>query len=397
MDDVELYFNASNGGEITEYYDVSVDPNRSRNLVNLGWKPYYNLLPLFSSLFYKPGYPDLVFSTGGDAGARLWLLGNTSEYVILQSSSRIVNRVGQVAKDVSGNAIYVNSTWIIHDNGLVSVERTFYVPRYVTIPPGWRWYPFYVTRRAGFTPNATFYMFNTTYGFSSVVNETTYKDIFSLFPILYGDTRDVFGVAFPFFNASLGGDGAHNILVAYKYDELVSVDEWRADNYHSNKNSVTEGGAVHEFSEAMQVSTHTYHAVLNFTHQPTDEESVQSFAGYYAENAEMALVMECSVTTNKDLYQPGDDYAFYGSGLAYYNLTELEARLTVKDGSNRLIYRQDYGPANIMAGQVFNLTLLEGTVGLDAVPGNYTVSLQISSPFGIVIASSSRMITVSES
>ena len=104
--------------------------------------------------------------------------------------------------------------------------------------------------------------------------------------------------------------------------------------------------------------------------------------------------MKCAVTTNKDVYKPGDYYVFYGSGVSYYSLTELTARLTVMNSSNRIVYRRDYGPGNIAAGQTFNLTLLEGTVGPDAVPGNYTVLLRIFSPFGIVIASSSRAITV---
>src|SRR4030043_1959315 len=51
--DIELYFNATNGGEITEYFDLTADPARSKNLVNMKWKPFYNLLPLFSSIFYK--------------------------------------------------------------------------------------------------------------------------------------------------------------------------------------------------------------------------------------------------------------------------------------------------------------------------------------------------------
>src|SRR4030042_7198757 len=51
--DIELYFNATNGGEITEYFDLTVDPSRSRNLVNMRWKPFYNLLQLFASIFYN--------------------------------------------------------------------------------------------------------------------------------------------------------------------------------------------------------------------------------------------------------------------------------------------------------------------------------------------------------
>lgn len=391
--DIEFYFNATNGGEITEYFDLAIDPDR--NLVNIRWKPWCNLLPLFTSLFYKPPYPGLVLSTGGDPNAKLWLIGNTSEYVILQSSSRIMSRAGEVAKDTRGNAIYVNSTWIIRDTGLISVERTFFVPSYATVPPGWRWYPFYLTRTAGFNYNGTFYMFNTTYAYASVVNPATYRDNFSLFSLLPEDTSYVFGVALPFSNTSIGGDGTHNILIAYKYDELMNVDEWRSDNYYSERNKITESGAVYEFSEAINVSTHTYHMIVNFTHQSISEESVQSFANYYAENTSMALLMESSVTTNKELYKPGDYYAFYGSGISYYSFTDLTARLTVKNSSNRIVYLRNYGPGDITAGQTFNLTLLKGTVSPS--PDNYTLMFQIFSPFGIVVSSSSKTITVTVS
>ena len=132
--------------------------------------------------------------------------------------------------------------------------------------------------------------------------------------------------------------------------------------------------------------------IVNFTHQPIDEESVQSFANYYAEDKSIALLMDSSVTTNKEVYNPGDDYAFNGSGISYYNLTGLTARLTVKNSSNRTVYRRDYGPGDITAGQTFNLTLLKGTVSPS--PDNYTLTFQIFSAFGIVISSSSKTITV---
>jgi len=394
--DIEFYFNATNGGEITEYFDLLVDPSRLNNLANIGWKPYYNLLPLFTSLFYNP-YSGKVLSTGGDSSAMVELIANTSEYVILQTSSRIMSRSGEIARDLFGNVIYVTSTWIIRSSGVVSVERTFFVPAYATIPSGWRWYPFYLTRTAGFNYNGTFYMFNTTYAYASVVNEAIYKDVFGLFPLLPNDTRRVFGVALPFSNTSIGGDGTHNILVAYKYDELMNVDKWRSDNYYSERTKVTETGAVYEFSKATNVSTHTYHMIVNFTHQPLDEESVQSFANYYAENTSMALLMESSVTTNKDLYKPGDYYAFYGSGISYYKLTGLTARLTVKNSSNRTVYQRNYGPGNISANQTFNVTLLTGTIGPDSVPDEYTLLLQLFSPVGIVIASGSKVITIAPS
>ena len=390
--DIELYFNATNGGEITEYFDLTVDPSRSRNLVNLGWKPFYNLLPLFASMFYKPPNATLVLSTGGDPNAKLWLISNTSEYVILQSSSRIMDRAGGVVRDTYGNAIYVNSTWIIHDTGLISVERTFLAPSYSTFSSGWRWYPFYLTRTAGSNYNFTFYMFNTTYACTQVVNEAIYRDSFAAFRPLPNDTRHVFGVALPFSNTSLGGDGTHNILIAYKYDELINADQWKSDNYYSTTRKITEAGAGYEFNKTTNISTHTYHMIVNFTHQPINEESVRSLANYYADNPSIALPMECSVTANKDVYKPGDYYAFYGSGISHYGLTRLTARFTVTNSLNWIMYRRDYGPSNITAEQTFNLTLLKGTVAPS--PGNYTLLFQIFSQFGIVISSSSKTITV---
>jgi len=393
-DEFEFYFNKTNGGEITEYFDLMVDPSRSRNLANIGWKPYYILLPLFASLFYRPPNPEKVFSTGGDANAELWLIGNTSEYAILQSSSRVMSRSGEVTRDAYGNVIYVNSTWVIRASGLVSVERTFFVPNYMTIMPGWRWYPFYLTRRAGFNYDGTFYIFNTTYTHVSVVNEEIYRDIFGLFPLLPNDTRRVFGVALPFSNTSIGGDGAHNILIAYKYDEMLNVNEWRSDNYHSQRNNITESGAVHEFSKATNVSAHTYHIMVNFTRQRIDERSVQDFAKYHANNAKASCLLQTNVTTSKSTYSHGDSYKIYGSGVSYYNLTEITAKLAIEDSVGQVIFLKNYGPGNLTEGQRFNATLFNGTVPPSARKGNYTIAFQIFSSVGIIIASDRKTIEV---
>jgi hypothetical protein len=173
---------------------------------------------------------------------------------------------------------------------------------------------------------------------------------------------------------------------------MINADQWKSDNYYSTKNNITEAGAVYEFSKTTNISTHIFHMIVNFTHQPIDEKSIQSFANYYADNPSIALPMEISVTTNKDLYKPGDYYAFYGSGTSHYDLTHLTARLTVTNSSNWIMYRRDYGPANIAAEQTFNLTLLKGIVA--PYPDNYTILFQIFSPFGMVLSSSSKTITV---
>jgi hypothetical protein len=235
-------------------------------------------------------------------------------------------------------------------------------------------------------------MFNTTYVYDQIVNAAIYRDMFNVFRLLPNDTRQVFGIALPFSNTSIGGDGTHNILLAYKYDELTNVDQWRSDNYYSQRNNITEGGAVYEFSEATRVPTHTYHMIINFTHQPMDAKSIQDFANYYADNPSVALPIDCSVTTNKELYKPGEYYAFYGSGISHYNFAGISARLIATNSLGRIVYQQSYGPGNIAAGQTFNLTLLKGTVG--ASLGYYTILFQIFSPVGIVLSSSSKTITV---
>lgn len=392
VNDIELYFNATNGGEITQYYDLFIDPNRSRNLVNNGWEPYYNLLPLFTSLFYNP-YSSRILSTGGDSDAMVSLIANSSEYVILQTSSRIMSRSGEIAKDAYGNVILINSTWVIRSSGLVSVERIF-SSGYVNVPSGWRWYPFYLTRTVGFDYNGTFLVFNTTSTFISVVNEETYSNAYSSFPIFPNDTNHVFGVAAPFSNMSIGGDGGHNILMLYKHDELFNIDEWKSDNYQSSSYGVTEFGAIHEFSNKTVLKATTYHIVINFTHEPLNEIVVQNFAKYYASNTSMSSLMNCSVTTNKQVYSPGDSFVIYGSGTAYYNLTGLMAKLIIKNSLDGTIYQQSYGPGNITSGQLFFLTLLTGKVGSDVATGNYAVTFQILSSAKIMIASDSEVITV---
>jgi hypothetical protein len=393
MNDVELFFNASNGGEITQYYDSSVDPSRSRNLVNIGWQPYFNLLPLFTSIFYNP-YSNDIYTTGGDNSATLTLATNTSEYIILQAASRVISISGRVAKDVNGNVIYVNSTWIIHNSGLISVERTFCVGNHAAVPSGWRWYPFYFTRRAGFDYNGTFYMFNTTNTYESMVNQATYRNVFSKFSLLPNDTNHVFGIALPFSNTSIGGDGAHNMIIAYKYDELVKADQWRTDNYYSRSNGIIESGAIYEFNKVVNFSTHTYHMMVNFTHQPLDSRAVQDFAIYCTNNTSTMHLVETSLNTDKPVYTSGDSYTFYASGICHYNLTHVVARLTVRDGVGKVILVRNFGPGSLTEEQNFNATLLKGTVGSTSKKGNYTITFQIFLYSGIVVASDSKTISV---
>jgi hypothetical protein len=123
-----------------------------------------------------------------------------------------------------------------------------------------------------------------------------------------------------------------------------------------------------------------------------DQETIRDFANYYADNPSIASSIESSVTTNKDLYNPGQYYAFYGSGISHHDFTGISARLIVTNSLDKVVYQRSYGPGNIAAGQTFNLTLLKGTVAPST--NNYTILFQILSKFGIVLSSSSKTITV---
>lgn len=390
--DVELYFNASNGGEITEYYDLSLDPLRSRNLVNISLgRPFYNLFPLFTSCFYN-SYKGIVLSAGGDSDATVALIANTSEYIILQSSSRIMSHTGLVAKDSEGNPIYMNTTWVIHSNGSFFIERTFCAKASVLIPQGWRWYPFYLTRVMGFSQNGTFYLFNTTYMSTHLVDDETYINKYSHFPIIPTDERGVFGIAVPFSNTTVGGDGGHSIIIAYRHRELMDANEWRSDNFHSAKHQVTESGPVHEFEECLNVSSHTYHMQVKFTHQPVHDGSVKEFAVGFANYTRAWSLLECAVITEKTAYFPGEKLVIQANGTSYYNITNIIGKLLITDTNGEIVYAKHYGPTNLNGGQTFSKILFNQIV--QPRPGNYTATFQIYSSAGILIASDSTAINV---
>jgi len=394
-DKLEFYFNASNGGEITEYYDLHVDPLRRRNLVDLSLGCYHNLLPLFATMFYyspSDSPTGFLISTAGDPVATVEMMANTSQYLILQTSSRIMSHDGLIARDAGGNVIRVNSTWIIYSNASIFVERTLSMGSYATVPPLWRWYPFYLTRVLGFDYNGTFYMFNTTVTQTFVTNKDEYTWRYLDLPQFLNDTNSVFGVAVPFANTSIGGDGTHNFLLAYKYSDLINVNEWRSDNF--NQASATETGAVHKFSEAFNISTHTYHMMMRFTHQPIDENNVRDFLKFFASVTRKYYLMEINVKTDKSVYNRGDSYAIYGSGLSYYNLTGVSSKLTVKDSLGTVILTKYYRPSDLIEGHAFNRTLRRGTVSQGSKTGNYTITLQTYSSLGIIIASDSQTIQV---
>jgi hypothetical protein len=279
--DAEFYFNATNGGEITEYYDLSVDPQRLRNLANISIPGDLmgNLWPLFTSALYSP-YVHSDYTTGGDSNATVNLVdADTNDHIILYTTSRMMNRLGSVMRDSSGSPVYINTTWIFNKRtGLISVERTFSSSSSLHLPAGWRWYPFYLTRNNGFDYNGTFYMFNTRSAKTVIVNDELYVNSYDLFPTFPDDPNGVFGIAMPFSNTSIEGDGTHNVIIIYNYNGLVDVSEWKSDTYNGERHSITECGAVHEFNTAYNVSAHTYHVVLHFTHQPVNEYNVIKYA-----------------------------------------------------------------------------------------------------------------------
>jgi hypothetical protein len=135
--------------------------------------------------------------------------------------------------------------------------------------------------------------------------------------------------------------------------------------------------------------------IVNFTHSHVNEENVPSYASYYADDTSIAHLMECSVESNKDIYYVGDQYVFYGRIKSFYDLPDLSLTFTViKNSDDQVIYERVYGPGDIEAGRVYYPVFLRSTVGAGASHEEYTLMLQVSSSPGIVIASSSKVITV---
>jgi hypothetical protein len=135
--------------------------------------------------------------------------------------------------------------------------------------------------------------------------------------------------------------------------------------------------------------------IVNFSHSHINEDTVPSFASHYADDTSIAHLMECSIKSNKDVYYIGDQYVFYGRIKSFYNLPDLFVTFTViKNSDDQVIYQKDYGPADIEAGRIYYPVFLRSQVGAGAPYEEYTIKLQVSSSYGVVIASSSKIITV---
>jgi hypothetical protein len=315
FNDAEFYFNASNGGEITEYYDLSIDPLRTRNLANITLGgDFQNLWPLFASGIYNPHadfLPKPDYATGGDLNAKVRLIKETNDQIIIYTSSKMINLAGLSANDFDGFPVYVNTTWIFDKKtGLISVGRTFSIISTLNLPAGWRLYSFYMTRTTGFDYNGTYYLFNTTYVNTTIVNRETYKNSYARYSVFPTDSHGISGIAAPFSNTSIGGDGGHNMIVIY-YNGLVDIDEWKCDCFNVGPlYDFSEWGPVHEFDKPVNITTHTYYAVVNFTHQPINETNVIKYAKYVESHYPF---IEINLTKDKDIKER-HSLQFYSKG-----------------------------------------------------------------------------------
>lgn len=391
--DAEFYFNATNGGEITEYYDLIIDPSRSRNLANIDifGRLQGNLYPLFTSAIYNP-YIQSDYSTGGDYNAKVSLLEETNDSITVFTASRIMNRIGLTAKDSYNNPVYINTSWTFDkQTGLIFVERTFSTGSSFNLPQGWRWYPFYFTRNNGFTNNGTFYFFNTTFTKTVTTTPASYENRYNLFPVFPHDDKGIFGVAMPFVNKNIEGDGTHNAIVIYNEDELVNVTEWKSDTSNNLTNwNITWAGAVHEFNKPVNITTHTYHAVVRFTHEPVNEKNVQKYARYVDS---IYPLMEINLTTNKDVYRRGEPYTISVSGTSNQNLSNITSKLTAANDTG-IYFEKKYKTYSYTKGETFSALLADGYIQANDTAGNRTFSFQLVSQTGAIIATDSKSIII---
>jgi hypothetical protein len=399
----ELYFNATNGAEITGYYDLKYDPYRNNNLVlpsNQGFQPSngtQNLSPLFCSGLYDPFVPNFKVdsTTGGDPNATLAILGsgtqNGTDYVILQATARIMDVGGGVFEDVHGNTIYVKSTWLIRSDGKMFVERTLYIPDYVVMPANYNWYPFYCIRTNAFDVSATYYLFNTTYAYTYSVTRQTYQENWTALPELPSDNTGYFGIAGPFSSA----DGTNNIVLAYDLG-LSNISEWKSDTFQSDKSGYggDEFGAVHEFTSDCTITTQTYHAMIVLTHDPISENSIYSFAQNFSANPVFPITRP-DLTTNKVYYENGEPFIVNVSATIDYNMANIDKTLILTDESGRTLWQEDFGVVNASQGESWPATqLLDTPLSAMIASGTYTFTFSLVSELGIVVGSSSTDVIV---
>lgn len=395
FNDAEFYFNASNSGEITEYYDLSIDPLRTRNLANITLGgDFQNLWHLFGSGIYNPHadfLPKPDYATGGDLNAKVRLIKEADDQIVIYTSSKMINLAGLPANDSDGFPVYVNTAWTFDKRtGLISVDRTFSIVSTLNLPAGWRLYSFYMTRTTGFDYNGTYYLFNTTYVNTTIVNRETYKNSYKHYSIFPTDSHGVTGIAAPFSNTSIGGDGGHNIIVTY-YNGLVDIDEWKCDCFNVGPlYDFSEWGPVHEFDKPVNITTHTYYAVVDFTHQPINESNVVEYAKYVESQYPF---IEINLTTDKDMYHPGDAYTISVSGISHRNLTNVASKLTASNDSG-IYFEKEYEPHDYTKGETFNKVMFKGYLPPDEPPGNRTFAIQLISQTRAIVSKDSKTIII---
>jgi len=353
---------------------------------------------LFVTVLYNPYVANLnaLNTTGGDGNAEVTILGTGNDYVILQTTSRIIDATGNVFKDIDGNANYVNSTWVIRKDGNIALERTLYTPTYAVIPSGYRWYPFYSIHQKGFDSNATFYLFNTTNAYTYNVSESTYLNDYTKYPELPNDGKGYFGVAAPFANGTIGGEGMNNIVLVYNLADFSDITEWKSDCFTSNSTGFggTEFGAVHEFNTTYKMTTHTYRVMIRLTHDPVTEQNSITFADYFIKNPTFPLV-EPILTSSKPIYDLEEPFVLNISATFNYNLTNLNETLTLTDDREIVLWFKNYGKLNVSEGETWsNVPLLNQTISAVISSGNYTFTFRLLSNQGIEVGSSSEVVKV---
>lgn len=390
--DVELYFNASNGGEITEYYDLTVDPLRLRNLANMSLiqshqRPFCSLT---TSLFYNPN-TTIAYGTGPDSSATVKIIINETDYIILQTSSKVMGLSGRVISDGKNNPLYINSTWLIFSDGRIFLERMLHIKTPILVPSGWRWYPFYSTRTLGFNETGTYFMFNTTYSYTTTIDQASYDNSYSSFATFPMDQNNVFGIAVPFADKQLGGDGGHNLIIVYKYEEL-NVSEWKSDNYNGPRWQ-TEFGAVHQFSNDTKFFSNRYQISFQLTHQPIDQFNITEYAEYFEEIVSQVFPLnKIWLWPNKSTLTYGEHLMLKISGLTSYEFKSMTARFTILDEHNNILSSQFYGPFNSFS--FTNRTLLDTTIPPNVESGKYKFLFQVYSQLGILLGQNSTEISI---
>lgn len=390
--DVELYFNASNGGEITEYYDLNVDPLRLRNLANMNLiqshqRPFCSLT---SSLFYDPETL-IAYGTGPESNATVKIITNRTDYIILQTSSKVLGLSGRVVSDEKNNPLYINSTWLFLSDGRIFLERMLHVKTFMLLPSGWRWYPFYSTRTLGFNETGTYFMFNTTYSYTTKIDQSSYNNSYGSFATFPMDQNNVFGIAVPFADKQLGGDGGHNLIIVYKYEEL-NVSEWKSENYNGPRWQ-TQYGAVHQFSNDTKIFSNRYQIFFHLTHRPVDQFNVTEYAKYFAKIESQVFPMcKIRLSPNKSTLTYGEHLMLNISGTTPYAFKNMTACFTVLDGHNNTLSSQFYGPFNSFS--FANRTLLDRTIPPNVKSGNYKFLFQVYSQLGILLGQNSTQIRI---